>query len=366
MKMSFVYGQPDGAPRPGIVLGPYEALIAMIAWLREALPQSRYSGNLQKLITSPKRKEQLLTGYMLYGAFDAHSAMPFFDTYLFSRGFRESRRELVGDFLLGAEDWSPFSHTLEQGLSWPLFQDTSQPNLEDLQKLTSSCFKALTRAGITGYTNWGEKTTSVSLREGLNRSINLIWECNRKGIWPVDLSQCSNTLQALVFAIQRSVDLDIPFLSRDMAAPRWVSKDCLTETTIVSIVFEEAVWLPRPQTFREAFALSQDERVVSFQNYIKDLYDRTIIGDLSCQAELREQVRKQIQCFKEKPWAGRLAKVITYAALPAEIAGMLCGSHLVGISVAGLGSVCEWISMMASSKKAKHWLSMSKLPRFEN
>jgi hypothetical protein len=160
------------------------------------------------------------------------------------------------------------------------------------------------------------------------------------------------------------VDLEIPFLSQDLAAPAWISKDCLSETKIVSIVLEEVTWLPRPRTFREAFSLSQDERVIGFRKYIREIHERTIIGDLTGHADLREQVRKDVKWFQRKPWAGRVAKVITYAALPAELAGLLFGSHLIGISVASLGSISEWFSTMAARQKTRHWLSMSKLPRF--
>src|SRR5437868_1074857 len=94
---------------PGVVLGPYESLIAMISWIRETLPPDAYvTGRIQNLLVAPRMKEQLLIAYLLFGDFDAITGMGLLDSYLASRGFQESRRELVGDFLLSRENRSPF------------------------------------------------------------------------------------------------------------------------------------------------------------------------------------------------------------------------------------------------------------------
>ena len=350
---------------PGLILGPYEALIAMIAWLHEALPKTDYGrygpGPIGKLSVSARMKDQLLIAYLLYGKFDAYTMLASFDHYLAGKGFRESRRELVGDFLLSLKSRSPFSHSLERGSFWPLLQ--SQPKLDsiDERKIISSCFKALNRAGVIGYEFPGEET--IPLRTRLHQAMSTINYCNDKGMSPGPY-EAESTILRLLYAIDRSVDFQIPFFSRDVAAPAWIRKDIHSESSIVSVLLEEVDWLPRPRTFMEASTMAQDERLVGLRTYIKGLMERIAIGNLDFHRDLREQIRKDVKSFRSKPWASRIGKFIAYVAVPAEIVGLFCNSHIVGISVASLGATSEWLATICSKRKSKHWLSMSKLPQY--
>ncbi len=213
---------------PGVILGPYEGLIAIIAWLREALPQSRYvqmgGGPIRKLLVSGGVKVQLLSAYMLYGRFDVFAAMGFVDSYLASRGFQESRRELVGDFLFSLEKSSPFSHSLETGFSWPVLQTSPRLDSVDEARLVHSRSKALIRAGVRSYTPWEPEAMSLSVRDRVREAMTTIKYCNDNRLMPAPL-QAESSILSLMHAIDRLVDLEIPFLSEDAAAPAWVRKD---------------------------------------------------------------------------------------------------------------------------------------------
>jgi len=245
-----------------------------------------------------------------------------------------------------------------------MFQPAPRFDSNDKKMLVSTCYKALKRAGLSGYKALELGAKMIPLRERLSQAIKLREDYGGKGLIS-SLSQCDNTLDSLIYAIDRSVNFQIPFFSRDSAAPAWIRKDILSETKIVSLVLEEVDSLPRPRTFKEAFSIAQDERVVGFRKYIKELQERITTGDLEGHADLREQIREELNWFRNKSWAGRVAKMIVYAAVPAEIVGSLCGSHVVGISVASLGATCEWLNTIVNKQKAKHWLSMSKCPTFE-
>lgn len=349
---------------PGLILGPYEALIAMISWLREELPQNGYDyGPISKLAVSPQMKEQLLMAYLLYGKFDVITALGFFDSYLQGKGFIESRRELVGDYLSDLTHSSPFCHSLEIGYAWPILQ--SPPKLDSIDESTiaSTCYRAMNRAGIRGYKPLEPGVGTIPLRIRLKEAANNITYCNANGLQVVPHAS-ESALLSLLYAIDRSVNLSIPFYSCDAAAPAWIRKEHDTENCILRVLFEEVDWLPRPCTFKEAYLMAQDERIIGLRTYIKTLTEKTTIGDLDLQETLREKIKKDVRTFRGKPWASRVAKFIAYAAVPAEIAGLICNAHMVGVSVASLGATCEWMASICSKKKNKHWLSITKLPKY--
>lgn len=352
---------------PGVVLGPYEALVAQIAWLREALPQSEYVRYAPRLITrlsvSPKMKEKLFLAYLLYGRFDAFCGIGCLDMYLAGKGFQENRRELVGDFLLPAETWSPFSHSLESGAAWPLMQAAPQWDSTDERTVVTSCFRAMRRAGIRGYSPQVPGAESIPLRSRLQQAVANIASSTATGLVPTPW-HADSMLLGLVSAVNRSVDTGIPFLSRDAAAPAWIRSGIETERRVLRLVFEEVDWLPRPATFKEAHAMAQDERLAGLRTYITEVTERARIEDLDRYEQLREQIRRDVKAFRSKPWAARVAKLLVYAAVPAEIVGMLCHSHVVGVSVASLGAACEWVARMCAKQRGRHWLSMSALPQY--
>jgi len=304
-----------------------------------------------------------LLAYLLYGKFDALSAVSFFNSYLAGRGFFENRRELVGDYLFHAP--SPFSHNLEEGFFWPILQCPPQLGSVDQTRLVSSCYKAMSRAGIKGYTPLEPGAQRVVLKDRLGQAMDNIQQCWANGLNPPPLS-AENAIITLLYAIDRSVDLSVPFFSCDAAAPAWIRKDLQLETAVMKIVLEEVDWLPRPRSFREAYLMSQDERIVGLRTYIRILTESASIGNSELQGAVRSEIKKELRYFHNKPWASRVAKFVAYAAVPAEIAGILCEAHMVGVTIAGLGAACEWIGSICAKRKNKHWLSMTRIPHYKS
>mgnify|MGYP001419192576 FL=1 len=313
------------AKPPGIVLGQYEGLLAIIAWVREALLESKYKyGPVRSLAVSPKMTEQLLVAYLLYGSFDAIASMRLFDHFIRGRGFIQSRRELVGDFLFSSESWSPFSHSLESGFAWPIGQ--LPPRMGPLDKTTilSSCVRGVRRAGVVSCTRQEPDASPIPVQERLRESIDTLAYWDEKGLMPNSPLEADSTVLRLIYAIERSIDLEIPFFSRDAAAPAWIRTDSCSDCHILRLVFDEVNWLPKPRTFKEAYSMAQDERLVGLRAYVRQLAERSAVGDLKQHDDITEQIRKDVSAFRSKPWAARIAQFVAYAAVPAEIAGLLC------------------------------------------
>jgi len=87
-------------------------------------------------------------------------------------------------------------------------------------------------------------------------------------------------------------------------------------------------------------------------------------GDLTGHDDIRRQIGLEVKKFENKPWASRLAKFIAFAAIPAEVVGLLTENHYVGLYVASLGATCEWLSHLVCKTRAKSWLSLGRLPHF--
>ena len=116
----------QGRGSPGLILGPYEALVAQALYTLEVAGDARKSGSARewfrsRLRISPDVKNQILAAYLLFGKLDALACGGLLNGFFASHGTRFSAREFFGDF-----DWrsyvSPFSHEMER-LSFPIHFD---------------------------------------------------------------------------------------------------------------------------------------------------------------------------------------------------------------------------------------------------
>ena len=251
---------------------------------------------------------------------------------------------------------------MEIGAAWPDGQPDPSLDAVDKSTLVSSCVRAVKRAGILSFTRQEPGATPIPVRERLREAIETLLHDKQMGFVPY--LEADTILLRAIYAIERSIDLEIPFFSRDAAAPAWIRESSRSDIHILRLVFDEVDWLPKPLTFKEAFSMAQDERLNGLRIYIRQLSERAVVGDLAQSEDIAEQIRKDVRTFRGKPWASRIAQFVAYAAVPAEVAGMLCHTHIVGISAASLGAVSEWIASIRTRQKKEHWLSMTDVPKY--
>ena len=218
------------------------------------------------------------------------------------------------------------------------------------------------RAGIVSFTRQEPGAMPIPVQDRLREAMETVVYCGEKGFSPI--LEADTTLPQSIYAIERSVDLEIPFFSRDAAGPAWIRANSRSDSRILRLVFDGVDWLPKPRTFKEAFLMAQDERLIGLRAYIRQLAERAAVGDPAQNEDIAEQIRKDVSAFRRKPWAARIATFVAYAAVPAEIVGLLCHTHFVGISVASLGAASEWIASIRTRQRKGHWLSMSAAPKY--
>jgi len=353
---------------PGVVFGPYESLTAILIWFADLLkggfvretPLSRLS---QALRVHPQLRKRILDAYVLHGKLDVLAGMHLVDTALASAGVGYSRREIVGD-LLSFDAPSPFCHSIEVGWLAHLGFDFGVMQADDRRVLTTACVRAMTRAGYKGFRQFHLPSDPlgplVSVRESVKRVLKEAEAASDEAA-PLALralGSAGNTLTSTIAAIDRSLIFGVPLWSKDLSGPAWTSSTLDDRFRILQLVYDEVIWLPRPTTFVEAASMNADQRLVELRHYIRELNERALTGDLENERELLAEIRKRVSWFKTKSWASRFGKLIAFAALPVELAGLAVGRHEVGPIVAGVGFATEWIATRIEKTKKKSWLSI--------
>jgi hypothetical protein len=346
--------------KPGLILGPYESILAVLLWLDEFRPiVHKWNTNSPKLFDDfklraaihPSKREQLLTAFLLFGKFDALAGMFLLDFYLNARGIIHSRRELFGEVIPVANGRrSPFVHSLEVGNICHLYEDELKPDPAQKERLVQAIMRVWARTGLTPRPEARQLfREAIELRTGLQPG------------WHVGPTLIQTPITSTLGAIVRSVESDIPLLSRDCVAPIWKAKST-TETaiSILRVVWDEVSWLPRPKTFAEASEMRTDERLVHLQQAIDTWCHKLAVGDLSDWSDLRADIGQQVSRFKRKSWASRIAHITTYIALPTALVEILMSTSRAGITLTALGAASQCISDLIEKRRSSHWLSMGR------
>jgi len=349
--------------RPGVVLGPYEALLAMLLWLPECLREIERGSWKDGIVELPGRvnpriRRRILTAFLLFGHLDAVAGMRLLDSYLSLHGIPQSRREIFGDFVSWEREktCTPFAHPLEEGcLSHPIdFADMQ--SIQSIAGVTATpVVRALRRAGYPVYASI-KRRIEEELRLGL-----LHVDAAGKSWLRVLAGPVSQVPFALLAAIERSIELQSPFFSVDAAGPAWVSPwPSEPHIQVFRIIWEEVNWLPNPQSFVEALSMAEDDRIHGFRDDV-DLWVHCLsVGALADLEDVRSSVLRRVAAFREKPWATRVGRLVTYAAAPVAATEVISGSYGLGLGVAAVGSALQWISDRMEATKKSSWLSLGR------
>lgn len=352
----------DYESRPGVILGPYESLIAMLVWLGEwtkgIKKESTLGSDLMALVprVHPTQRERLITALLLHGKLDALAGMLLLDTYLTRQGLRVSRRELFGDIVRPSKQRpSPFAHSLEEGQGYPIRPSFLPLEAKDWHTLTGSVLRGLQRAGYVGQGAGQVPRAYVAKRA-------MVWAgMTPRGFMPAPESRVDWAIFAALGMFQHAVDSDLPVLSVDCAAPVWkCPAPAATDATILKIVWKQVSWLPHPKTFGDALRMQQDERMTALRNAVLLWQHKVMVGDVTDWSDLRADINRQVRYFRRKSWASRVARAVTYAAVPTGIAQTAVGPQEIGISIAAVGTVSQWIADLIERSKSRHWLSMGR------
>jgi hypothetical protein len=161
--------------------------------------------------------------------------------------------------------------------------------------------------------------------------------------------------------LDRAVHTDVPLLSADCVAPAWKTREPLdTSVEILRIVWEEVSWLPRPATFWEASMMREDDRLAGLREAIDLWRHKLAVGDLHDWPDIRADVRRSVEYFRKRPWASKVARLITYVAVPIGVAEALSGAVGVGLTVGAVGAASQCIADLVNRHRSHHWMSMGR------
>jgi len=192
---------------------------------------------------------------------------------------------------------------------------------------------------------------------GSKKSIHGHIDVSRFGLAPI--SYINNAAAGAVAALDRSVISSTPLLSVDSAGPAWLSSSNVKDKlSMFRVVFEEIDWLPKPSTFREAWDMYNDDRMVSLRNYIEVLFDKCASGELSQISDVRNDIKKTVSRYKNKTWAANTCRVVTYVTVPISVAEVLMGGAALGLGLGFAGATSQLISDLFDRNRKKHWLSI--------
>ena len=357
--MTDPYAQPIFRDRPGVILGPYESLLAALVWLNECLSAvNRESSSWRAGIVTlapavhPSKREQLTAALLLFGQFDALAGLFLLDSYLASHGVTESRREIFGDIVpFGDGPNSPFAHPLDKGWISHARAQELKPEPSQTRLLTASVARVLQRSGYV-VSSEGRQRIRASIERRASLPPNL---------FKADLSTVELSITATLAMLERAVDTDVALMSADCAAPAWRRTDSVEASArILKIVWDEVTWLPRPKTLREASLMRADDWVVGLRHAIDLWRHKIAVGDLSDWSHVRADIRRHVEHFTKKPWASQVVRLTTYVAVPVAVVETLLGNPGVGLTLGAVGCASQCIADLIERHKSRHWLSVGR------
>jgi hypothetical protein len=356
---------------PGLVLAPYEALIAQIMWTAEGVKRGDHALFLKEVfgtppLVAPPLKRRIINAFLLFGPLDAISGLFLLDRWLALRGSRYSSREIVGD-LLPTEMFqrSPFAHSLEQGflghpMSPPQEKSREVDQVVVRRNLARAARRALNRAGLRVTSEDVEKQLAAGIGPWIRPSNPRIEERHFANLM-MSMNQIDWALFATLSSISRSISMSAPYLSMDEAGPAWLAEGfAQPRLQTFRVVLDEIQWLPKPQSLEEAISMAEDDRINDLRNHIAMWSTALSTGELADLADLRKVLREDVKRFQGQRWAGRVERVLAYASVPASIAEAYAGHTGLSLGLAGLGTTAQLISDLDARSKRGSWLSLGR------
>lgn len=341
----------------GTILAPLEAFVALNGWLDQRLTNLdderlkfiRFGDPALARLPRPPREHEgilrnILSSHLLFGQLDATSGTYLFRRFLSNSGVVASFSEIFDEFLPEAQ--SPFVNEVNSGDMGNLSTCEYWPTIEKKDAIVDALMNTWTGVGF------------VLNKDARRNTENFVAEAltNTKVMFGSD---AAHLFHSIVSAIQRSIVLEKPIFSQELAAPDWKQETRVSDSAyIFRLVFEDLGWFPSPRNFHDIQVLASNENIDELRKFIHLLQHKVSVGELHDVADLRNAIVKNIAGYAKKPWSSRVSQIVAYIAVPAGVAEILLGATMVGISLSGVGLASQFISDLVEHRKDGHWLSL--------
>lgn len=366
--------------RPGVVLGPNEAFLALLMWIGECMAATKQSCPSKRdyLIgdkfraprVSGAQRHRIRTAYLMFGSLDGNACKLIADSALQTVLGLTCRRELFGDYLSldYQRRYDPFEPSIVDG-PVPIDLEIAKELAGQTEVLLPTILSVLRHTGYYHGPNgvWILKrlppTWAQDMRPFVRERVSQYLQLSLEGLHALVEPRIVNAIWAVLGSILDAVRSGLPFLAAHAAGPAWLDKGTTeSQLRILELVIEEVPWLPRPKTFREAQMMLEDDRICGLRRDIDLWVHKLNVADLSGIDDVTADVRRRLQHFRGKPWASQAARLCTYIALPVSLAeALICHTApAIGasIGVAGVGS--QALADVMARLRKKSWLSLGK------
>lgn len=363
----------------GIVLGPYEAFCAELMWFGEvcaAVPARARESDPRTPLRAPRVAWQLqrriLQASLLYGRLDTRAAGPnvigFIDATMFRNGrsidpevWRSELFERWWDAPFQRFDYPDAKYDYEDGRRTMQFDLLAPPIPIDAPVVPEPVIVAverfLRRVGYERIDGTDVKTYSRRLRD-------LPWPPDG-GLQPFNAALAARGARAVMAAvgvhraIERSVNHDVAFFSRDALAPEWIQmNEESPQFEVVEAVFSLPEGPELPRSIGDLRQLDQDPRVVHLREFVDWATNRILTAETTALLEVKKEVQQVARAARNRQRGRRVAEVVTYLGVPVGAAEALAGTAGVGLSLASLGVLGQGVSSMIARSESKHWISI--------
>lgn len=363
--------------KPQLILGQIESFSALILWFNESYSKLSEIQKRDIVLFNPnffffdkniplnvKRKKQvILDSIILYGNLDVSSGSHLYRFFLGKNGIGENNGEIYHEYFKIKKD--PFANYLDK-----TFLTQSKLNYYSYDINSNEICKS-----IINYLKFAKFDVTENFRKHLKEIVDsrtynseLINKINSDNYVEIitkmidDIRISTNPyLEPVLISFfelwDKSIDDDIPLFSNQFSAPYFIKneKETLKYQTI-KLIHKEVKWFPKPKTFHEAMLMSEDDKIVSFRNYINLLEHKYSVGDLDDIDDIKNEIHKCTIKFKNKSWSSNIAKYVTYLSLPVAIYEILNAKLELGLI--SVGFLAQGIADIIDRSKTKSWLSM--------
>jgi hypothetical protein len=363
-----------------VVLGPFEAYCAELMWFREIvsaadLPRDfgpQHDQPLQVPSVAWQMQRRILETALIYGQLDTTAAGPrvvsYIDAAMFKNGMRLDPETWATDL---AHRWnsSPFQRSREIEMTTEgrffLRMDAPHPSgvaaAKDASEVPSAVVVAVERyLRRVGY----QMIDGVDVRAYSQRLTAMPWP-PVAGMDNLNAALLTGSVRSVAaamgifHAIERSVEQEVPFFSRDALAPAWIHVDATApEFEVIRAVLEIPDGPTLPATLSAVADSAVDPRVLRLRQFIKWASERILTFDSSAIQEVQREGERALLYGQRGIAASRIARVVTYLSVPIGTAEAISGVVGPGLVLTYLGALGEAASAVIKRFSRRHWISL--------
>ena len=381
-----MYSQSDG-----VVLGPFEALLAELMWFREVAHKVPLK-DLNEMLPGLRQTElpsvpadqqrRILDASILYGLPDTTAlgatGPNLLEDYLEDRGISVSYRVWVEEvlpeygfkrtllrrreaFAETAQEWATHLRSVDETVKAARendFATTPAPVIRTVIRVLDAIGYKRISVGDEAPTNLATYA-QLLLGDAPWPDHGVRFLKDGQAVFLPGPIRARAIANGIYDSITKSITSSAPFLSSDALGPAWISQGGdEPQYQLIKAIFDLPDGPRRPDTFQRIQELEGDRKLRSLREYVDFAMNRVLTADANAIAEVKREAAAVVRSRRLSHRLETVAQAVTYIAVPVGIAEAYADVVGPGIAISVLGALGQGMASTLNRRNTNHWTSI--------